>query len=260
MTHGHPLTVGARTPSYYFEEERVGKHFVLIHGAWHGGWCWAGVITELERAGHTAEAPTMPGHNPDDDRSNIRFGDYVDAIVTVLERQPEPVVLVGHSSAGFLLQAAAPKIPHKIAQIVFLNAFVLPSGMSQFDLVPPEASEGMVAAAKASPDNCVPVIEDFVRHALMATDPVELQDALLERLTPQPLALFMTKVDTGAFQNLPTPKAVVFCKDDASLPPGAYVGMAQGLGPHRFVEIEGGHETLFTNPAVVAKSLLEVAG
>jgi len=42
----------------------MGKHFVLIHSAWHGGWCWDGVIQELEQAGHTAEAPTMPGHNP----------------------------------------------------------------------------------------------------------------------------------------------------------------------------------------------------
>ena len=53
----------------------MGKHFVLIHGAWHGGWCWDGVIKELEKNGYTAEAPTMPGHRPDDDRSTIRFSD-----------------------------------------------------------------------------------------------------------------------------------------------------------------------------------------
>ena len=55
----------------------MGKHFVLIHGAWHGGWCWEGVISELQRAGHAAEAPTMPGHGPGQDRSKIRFDDYV---------------------------------------------------------------------------------------------------------------------------------------------------------------------------------------
>ncbi len=235
----------------------MGKHFVLIHGAWHGGWVWDGVIAELEKAGHTAEAPTLPGNDPGDDRSNIRFDDYVDAIVGVLRRQPAAVVLVGHSSAGFLLQSAAPKIPEKIAQLVFLNAFILPNGMSQFDLVPPEAAEGMTAAAKASPDNSVPVIEDFVRHALMPTEPVELQDALLKRLGPQPLALFTTKVDSRDFQDLTIPKAVVFCKDDASLPPGAFLGMAQGLGEYKLVQLDGSHETLFTNPAAVAKGLLE---
>ena len=235
----------------------MGKHFILIHGAWHGGWCWDGVVDELEKEGHIAEALTMPGHHPDDDRSNIQFSDYVDKIISELEQQTVPVVLVGHSSAGFLLQAAAPKIPDKIAQLIFLNAFILPNGKSQFDLVPPEAAEGMTAAAKASPGNCVPVIEDFVRNMLMATEPVELQDALINRLVPQPIALFTTPVDTQDFQSLSIPKSVVFCKDDASLPPGAFIGMAQGLGDYSLVEVEGSHEALFTNPGVVAKGILQ---
>jgi len=188
----------------------MGKHFILVHGAWHGGWCWDGVKAELERAGHTAEALTMPGHNPGDDRANIQFNDYIEHIVNTLNQQAGLAVLVGHSSAGFLLQAAAPKASAKIAQLIFLNAFILPNGKSQFDLVPPEAAEGMTAAANASPDNSVPVIEDFVRNMLMPTEPVEQQDALLERLVPQPLALFTTPVGTQDFQSLSTPKAVVF--------------------------------------------------
>jgi pimeloyl-ACP methyl ester carboxylesterase len=238
----------------------MGKHFVLIHGAWHGGWCWDGVIEKLILAGHTAEAPTMPGHGPDDDRSQIEFGDYVDKITDVLKRQTEPVVLVGHSSAGFLLQAAAPKAPDKIVQLVFLNTFILPNGKSQFDLVPPEAAEGMTAAARASSDNCVPVMEDFVRNMLMAGEPVEVQDALISRLVPQPISIFTTPVDTQAFANLTIPKSVVFCKQDASLPPGAFMGMAQQLRDYRLIEVDGGHETLFTNPGVVAKGILEATG
>ena len=93
----------------------MAEHFILLHGAWHGGWCWDGVIKSLEKSGHTAEAPTLPGHGPEDDRSGIRFENYVDAIVRVLEQQPVPAVLAGHSSAGFLMQAAAPKISGKIS-------------------------------------------------------------------------------------------------------------------------------------------------
>ena len=167
----------------------MGEHFVLIHGAWHGGWCWDGVIEELVKAGHTAEVPTMPGHNPDDDRSQIKFDDYVAKICEVLGRQSRPVILVGHSSGGYMLQAAAPKASDKIARLIFLNAFILPEGKSQFDLVPPEASEAMTAAAQASPDNCVPVIEDFVRNMLMAGEPIDMQDDLIKRLVPQPLSL-----------------------------------------------------------------------
>ena len=99
----------------------MGKHFVVLHGAWHGGRCWDGVIEEIVKARHTAEAPTMPGHNPCDDRSKIRFDDYVDKNCGVLNLQTAPVVLVGHSSAGYLIQAAAPKVPSKLTQLIFLS-------------------------------------------------------------------------------------------------------------------------------------------
>jgi pimeloyl-ACP methyl ester carboxylesterase len=237
----------------------MGKHFVLIHGAWHGGWVWEGVIRALEKVGHTAEAPTMPGHTPGEDRSSVTFDAYVGKIVEILGRQSRPVILVGHSSAGFLMQSAVPKAPSKIERLVFLNGFILPDGMSQFDLVPPEVAQGMTAAAKASPDNCVPADEGFVRSALMAGDPKEVQDALIRRLVPQPLVLFTTKVRTEAFNQLEIPRTVLFCREDASLPPGAYLGMAQGLGKFDLIELEGGHETLFARPEIVAQGLMKAA-
>lgn len=238
----------------------MGKHFVFIHGAWHGGWCWNGVVRSLEAAGHTAEAPTMPGQNPGDDKSRITFASYVQAVQDVLERQSGTVVLVGHSSAGFLLQAAAPKVKEKIERLVFLNAFILPDGMAQFDLVPPEVAQGMTQMAEASPDRSVPVNEDFVRQMLMAGEPVDVQDALIRMLSPQPLDLFTTKVSALEFNQLPIPKTVLFCKDDVSLPPGAYLGMAQGLGQFDLIEIDGGHETLFTKPEIVSQGLIKAIG
>ncbi len=234
------------------------KHFVLIHGAWHGGWCWEGVIRLLKKAGHTAEAPTMPGHNPGDDRSKVTFNSYVEKMVEILNGQSKSVILVGHSSAGFLLQSAAPKVSDKIERFVFHNAFILPDGMSQFDLVPPEIAQNMIEAAKSSPDNSVPANEEFIRNVLMAGDPKEVQDGLIKRLTPQPLVLFTTKVSTAAFNKLTIPRTVLFCKDDASLPPGTFLGMAQNLGKFELIEIPGGHETLFTKPEAVAKELIQI--
>jgi hypothetical protein len=118
----------------------------------------------------------------------------------------------------------------------------------------------MTAAAQASPDNCVPVIEDFVRNMLMAGEPAEKQDALINQLIPQPFALFTTPVATEAFGKLTIPKTVVFCKGDVSLPPGAYLGMARGLGEHDLIEVEGSHEAFFTNPGVVAEGFLKALG
>ncbi|NLT35750.1 MAG: alpha/beta hydrolase [Gaiellales bacterium] len=231
--------------------------FVLVHGAWHGGWVWDGVVKELEAAGHKALAPTLAGMAPGDDRAKVTFDAIIDSLATVLAAQSEPVVLVGHSSAGFVLQTVAARVPEKLKRIVFLNAFILPDGTCQFDLVPPEASQGMTVAAQASPDNCVPVIEEFVRDQLMPGDSKEAQDALLARLSPQPLALFTTPINARAFAQVNVPKTVVFCRDDASLPPGAFQGMVQALGECRVIEIPGGHELLFIDPTAVAKALLE---
>ena len=79
------------------------------------------------------------------------------------------------------------------------------------------------------------------------------------------LSMRMLKPDTlpkhrpcpGTTPVTTVPKSVVFCKDDVSLPPGAYLGMAQTLGEFDLIEVEGSHEALFTNPGVVAQGGLE---
>lgn len=238
----------------------MSKRFVLVHGAWHGGWCWEGVVSRLTARGHTATAPTLFGHGPDDDRSAVTFDTYVQGILDAIDRQPGPVVLVGHSSAGFLLQAAAPLRSSRIERLVFHNAWVLPDDTAQIELVPPPVAEGFRAAAAASADGTIPVFEPFVREGLMATDPREKQDALLARLTPQPLVLFTTKVRTAAFRALNIPCSVVFAKDDVSLPPGAYLGMAaQNLPKHEVIEVAGSHEALFAAPEGVAEGIMRAA-
>ena len=147
-------------------------------------------------------------------------------------------------------------MPDKVFQLVFINAFILPDGKSQFDLIPDEAAQGLRAASRTTPDGTVPVIEDFVRGALMVGDPKELQDELLKRLVPQPLALFTTPVATAAFEALSLPKAVIYGTRDASLPPGAYLEMAKSLGDYTLTEIDGSHEAFYTEPAKVTQALL----
>ena len=124
------------------DDQATPRRFVLIHGAWHGGFAWEGVAQRLRNAGHAVEAPTLPGMNPGDNRFGIEFGDYVDAVVDVLKRQDKPVILVGHSSAGMLLQAAAPRAARAIDLLVFSNAFVVAmarASWTTFRRTPPPA-------------------------------------------------------------------------------------------------------------------------
>lgn len=256
---GASAALGAAGPALGDGEENrpaPRRKFVLIHGAWHGGFAWDGVAEQLRQHGHAVEAPTLPGMHPGDDRAGIRFGDYVEAVVDVLQRQHRKVVLVGHSSAGMLLQAAAPRVADAIRLLVFSNAFVVADGQSQLDNIPPDAAASLTALAETTPDGTVPVapLEDFFRNLLMVGDPRKKQDALLQRLLPQPFSLLSGQVDTQPFEALDVAKAVLFCRRDQS---ADYLGMAARLGSYSVVTADGSHEMLFTDPVRYTRALLQ---
>ena len=103
--------------------------YILIHGSWHGAWCWYKVVPLLEKAGHKALAIDLPGHGRDwTPAPDISLQSYVDCVCKVIDSQPEPVVLVGHSRGGIVLSQVAEVRPEKIEMLVYLSAFLIPNG------------------------------------------------------------------------------------------------------------------------------------
>ena len=103
--------------------------YVLIHGAWHGGWCWDKVVPLLEKDGHKVEAPDLPGHGNDKTPiPEISLQAYADRVCEILDAQSEPVILVGHSMGGVVITQAAEYRPDKIKKLVYLTAFLLQNG------------------------------------------------------------------------------------------------------------------------------------
>ena len=233
---------------------RRGRKFVLIHGAWHNGTAWDGVASALRQAGHDVDAPTLPGANPGDNQSGIQFADYVDAVEDVLRQQHRKAIVVAHSSASMLVQAAAPRVPEAIDLLVFANTFIVANGQTQLDNVPADAAAGLTALAQQN-GGIVPFapLEGFIRGALMEGDPVQKQDALLQILVNQPFSLFSTPVDTRAFEALDVEKAFLFCRRDHS---ADYPGMATRLGRYETLVADGSHEMLFSAPKAFTKALL----
>jgi pimeloyl-ACP methyl ester carboxylesterase len=106
-------------------------HFVLVHGAWHGAWCWNKVVPLLREQGHLVTAVDLPGRWQAPARmADIRAADYAETVGQVLRSSPLPVVLVGHSLGGATISLAAEQHPERIRRLVYLTAFLVPPGQA----------------------------------------------------------------------------------------------------------------------------------
>jgi pimeloyl-ACP methyl ester carboxylesterase len=130
--------------------QTAARNFVLVHGSWHGGWCWRRVADLLEKRGHKVFAPTLTGLG---ERSHlmsamITLDTHITDVANVIKWENlDNVVLVGHSYAGFVISGVAEKVLPSISSIVFLDAFLPQNGERVIDTAPPELRATSLAAA-----------------------------------------------------------------------------------------------------------------
>lgn len=113
--------------------------FVLVHGAWHGGWCWRKLTPFLEAAGHAVYAPTLTGlaERAAELSSDVGLDTHIQDVVGLLvEQDLHGVVLVGHSYGGMVITGAVDQAPERIAHLVYLDTFVPRDGESMVDISP----------------------------------------------------------------------------------------------------------------------------
>jgi pimeloyl-ACP methyl ester carboxylesterase len=109
--------------------------FLLVHGAWHGSWCWDKVCSLLQEAGHNTIVLDLPYRAGDGKKhSEGTVNDYANKICKVLKLQTEPVILVGHSMGGIMITQAAEYCSEKIRKLIYLTAFQPINGESLLDL------------------------------------------------------------------------------------------------------------------------------
>lgn len=118
-------------------------NYVLVHGMWHGGWCWRTVARTLRNAGHEVYTPTLTGMG---ERAHLispmaGVNLHVEDVVNVVRYEDlHDVVLVGHSYGGMVITGVAGRIPERLATLVYLDAYVPTDGQSGLDLRGPEAN------------------------------------------------------------------------------------------------------------------------
>jgi pimeloyl-ACP methyl ester carboxylesterase len=232
--------------------------FVLVHGAWHGGWCWRRVLPVLRGAGHVAHAVTLTGCG---ERAHllapgIRLATHVDDVLAVVAcEELADVVLVGHSYAGIVITGAADRLlrdaPGTLAQLVYLDAVTPHAGESWSSQHPPETVAARVEAARAAGGVALPPPDAEV-FGLAGSD----RDWVNRRLTPQPFGVYQDPLDFSPERVASVPRTFIDCTRPA-LPTIAVMRERVRREPGwRVVELPTGHDPMVSAPDELARVLL----
>jgi pimeloyl-ACP methyl ester carboxylesterase len=235
--------------------QTASKTFVLVHGTWHGGWCWRRVADALQARGHKVYAPSLTALA---DRSHLLTKDvnlttHANDIVNLIKWEDlKDVVLVGHSSAGFLITLAAEQIGEQVASIVYLDAFV------------PKVGDSLISLANPGPRKA---LEESVARGDLVARPVpsavfninEKDRAWVDaKCTPHPLAAVVEKVTAaGAYEKIAR-KTYIRATGTRSPVFDETLAKMKTTPGWKTYEVASGHDVMVDHPDRLVEILLEV--
>ncbi len=232
-------------------------NFVLVHGAWHGGWCWREVATSLRAQGHQVFTPTMTGLG---ERAHLLDANtglsscIADIAGVIIAEELQEVILVGHSFAGPVITGVADRIPECLKQLVYLDALVVQHGQSALSLFSAEVQQERSRTIDAEGLRmAIPAPEKFG-----VTDPAQ-QAWLLRRLTPHPLKAYTEPLLLQHPLGNGLPKTYVAVTDPWYPPLAALREWLRVQPDWQWREIAAGHDAMATSPEALAALLEELA-
>jgi pimeloyl-ACP methyl ester carboxylesterase len=231
--------------------------FVLVPGAWFGGWCWHPVACRLRERGFEALPVTLPGLSYGSMPDDVRLAHAVDALAgELVARDLSDVVLVGHSWGGYPVTGAAHAQRDRIRSVVYYNAVVPAAGVAMAD-ENPGYGEQIRAAITARPDHAVPLPFEAIAGVLMPGVPADTQRLVADLVLPQPGSYTVDPLDLPTVTEAGLSAAYVLGQDDQALArPGTEFAARLGVEP---ILIPGGHMTLLTDPETVTEALINAA-
>ena len=213
------------------------KSILLVHGAWHGAWCWNLVEKELKNKGVDARSLNLPFTGVNDDIASVS---------NVLEDIDNQVILLGHSYGGIVISSAA-EAKDNVDQLIYLSAILLESGESmQLDgsKIQIDVDENLISEVKKS--SAMPAFYGDV-------DP-KLAKASIELLRPFPIVSGSQGIGEAWREKHST---YIVCRADKAIPPELQYIMAKKAD--RIIEWECGHSPFLSKPKLVIDFLLNLA-
>ena len=234
--------------------------YILVHGAGHGGWCWDKVAARLRQAGHDVLTPDLPGRaGTAAELGAATMDSYVAALVTLLDAQDGPSVLLGHSMGGLSVTGAAEARPDKVAALVYLTAYAAIDGDSVGSILEGDPDSQVPAATELVADGlAVQIAEARVIPIFYNDLPADEAGAAQAQLVPEPAialggAVRVTPEGAGRVA-----KFYLGCLRDQCIDIAFQRQLAARSGSHWAGEIDAGHSAFLSQPDAVVRHLLSL--
>lgn len=233
--------------------------FILIHGAWHGAWCWHKLIPRLEAAGARVIAPDLPSMGDDaTPASSVTLESWSRFVADIVEREPG-CVLLGHSRGGAVISRAAELAPEGIRRLVYLSAYLLDAGDSVAAAARRDDASliaaNMIPASSGSTCNLRP---EVLREAFYGScSDVDFAHAL-SRLTPEPLKPLATPLRISAQRFGRVPRAYVETARDRAVSLDAQRAMQAALPCAPVFTLDTDHSAFLSQPEDLARILISI--
>jgi Predicted hydrolases or acyltransferases (alpha/beta hydrolase superfamily) len=234
------------------------RTYVLVHGAFHGGWCWRRVADRLLAAGHRVFTPTCTGNG---ERLHLLTAEggletaIADVVNVLIFEELENVILVGHSFGGVVITGVADCEPDRIAHLVYLDGTVLESGECALDHLPATlAAKRRQDAQRTTAGLTIPPPSPADFGVTDAADTAWLR----RRLTPQPLTTYTERLLLSAPFGNGRPKTYIACTAPLYTPLAASHARARGQSGWHWCDVPSGHDAMITAPDAVAGILLDL--
>lgn len=235
--------------------------FILIHGSWHGGWCFDEVKALLEAEGHQVVAPDLPGMGEDEQGlAAVTLQGWADFVAALCrDATARPVILAGHSRGGLVISQAAETAPEAIDRLVYICAMMLPSGMSRSEFKqlegPNPAFDALIGPTQGGHGTMIVGARPEDVFAQMS--PPDKVAAAMKRLVAEPHGPRSEPLHLSADRFGSVPRTYIECTEDRTISLSSQRRM-QALVPGAKVEqLWADHSPYLSRPVALARLLID---
>ena len=232
-------------------------HFLLIHGAWHGGWVWNEISEILRYQRYSVSTPTLTGLGEKKHllSSKITIETFIEDVVNhIIFENLNDIILVGHSFAGSVISGVADRLKDRIQKLIYFDAMILIDSQKPFDITPKETVEQRIELAKKFGNNI-----SIPAPSADAFGVFDIKKSLLleEKLTPHPLSAFQSKLILKNEVGNGIPLSYIFCTKPV------YKSLESSREVVRkmkwpIFELNAGHDAMLTHPKETLNLLMKI--